>query len=62
MSPSSLLCINANERVSLGDLSHHPMVEMTNTKNGRAKMHVKILCWMDQQPTKLKGCAKHVKF
>jgi len=25
-------------------------------------MHVKILCWMDQQPTKLKGCAKHVKF
>jgi hypothetical protein len=28
----------------LGGFSHHPMVEMTNTKNGRAKMHAKLLC------------------
>jgi hypothetical protein len=34
---------------------------MTSTKNGRAKMHAKPLCWMDQWPTKLKGCAKHVE-
>jgi hypothetical protein len=24
-------------------------------------MHAKLLCRMDQQPTKLKGCAKHIE-
>jgi hypothetical protein len=33
----------------------------TNTKNGRAKMHAKLLCQMDRQSTKLKGCVKHVE-
>jgi hypothetical protein len=37
------------------------MVEMMSTKNGRAKMHAKFLCWMDQRPTKLRICAKHAK-
>jgi hypothetical protein len=61
MSPNYLPSINANKREYLGGLSHHPMVEMTNTKNGRTKMHAKLLCQMDQQPTKLKGYIKYVK-
>jgi len=40
---------------------YHPKAKMANTKNGRAKMHAKLLCWMDWQPIKLKGCAKHAK-
>ncbi len=47
MSPSPLPCIDANKHKSFGDLSHHPMAKKTNTKNGRAKMHVKLLCQMD---------------
>jgi hypothetical protein len=47
--------------VSLSGLSHHLVVEMTCTKNGRTKMHAKLLCQMDQQPTELKGCAKHIE-
>jgi hypothetical protein len=39
-----------------------PMLEMINTKNGRAKMHAKLLCWMDQWPIELKGCTKHAEF
>jgi len=46
----------------LSDLSHHTMAEMTNTKNGRAKMHAKLLCRMNQWPTKQKGWTKHVEF
>jgi hypothetical protein len=44
ISPNSLPCINANGCEYLGGLSQHPMVKMTNTKNGRAKMHAKLLC------------------
>jgi hypothetical protein len=61
MSPNPLPCTDTNKRTSICGLSHHPMVEMTNTKNGRIKMHAKLLCWMDGRPTKLKGCTKHVK-
>jgi hypothetical protein len=41
--------------------NHHHVVEMTNTKNRRAKMHAKLLCQMDQWLTELKGYAKHAK-
>ncbi len=59
---SSLLpCIDANGHEYLGGLFHHLVGEMTNTKNGRAKMHAKLLCQMDRMPTKLKGYTKHVK-
>jgi hypothetical protein len=61
MSSNSLPCIDVNGCEYLGGLTHHPMAEMTNTKNGRAKMHAKLLCWMDQWPTELKGYTKHVK-
>jgi hypothetical protein len=61
MSCSPLPCINTNEHISLGGLSHHPVVEMTSTKNGRAKMHVKLVCHVDQRPTKLSGCTKHIE-
>jgi len=61
MSPNPLPCTNANGCVSRGGLSHHLVVEMTDTKNGRAKMHVKLLCWMDRQPIELKGCVKHIE-
>jgi len=44
VSPNSLPCIDANGCEYLCGLSHHPMVEMTNTKNGKAKMHAKLLC------------------
>ncbi len=61
MCPNSLPCIDVNGCEYLGGLSHHPMVEMTNTKNGRTKMHAKLLCQMDQWPIELKGYTKHVK-
>jgi hypothetical protein len=38
-----------------------PWRKMTNTKNGKTKMHAILLCWMDRQPTKLRGRAKHVE-
>jgi hypothetical protein len=60
MFPSYLSCINTNNSEYIGGLSHHPMVEMTNTKNGRTKMHAKLLCQMDQRATKLKGYIKYV--
>jgi hypothetical protein len=44
MSPNSLPRIDANGCEYHGGLSCHPMVEMTNTKNGRSKMHAKLLC------------------
>ena len=44
MFPNSLPYIDVNGCEYLGGLSHHPMVDMTNTKNGRAKMHAKLLC------------------
>jgi len=47
MSLNPLPCIDANKHKSFGDLSHHPVMKKTNTKNGRAKMHVKLLCQMD---------------
>jgi hypothetical protein len=51
MFPKPLPCTDANECASLGDLSHHPVVEMTNILNGRAKMHVNLLCeWINDQP------------
>jgi hypothetical protein len=37
------------------------MAKMTSTKNGKLKMHAKLLCWMDQWPIELKGCAKHAE-
>ncbi len=61
MSPNSLPFIDVNGCEYLRALCHHPMAEMTNTKNGRAKMHAKLLCQMDQWPIELKGYAKHVK-
>jgi hypothetical protein len=45
----------------LGGLYHHFVAKTTNTKNGRAKMHAKLLSQMAQQLTKLKGCTKHVE-
>jgi hypothetical protein len=44
MSPGSLPCTDANGREYFGGLSHCHVVEMTNTKNRRAKMHAKLLC------------------
>jgi hypothetical protein len=44
MSLNSLPCIDVNGCEYLGSLSHHPMAETTNTKNGRTKMHAKLLC------------------
>jgi hypothetical protein len=61
MSLSFLPCTNANGCEYLNDLFHHLVVEMTNIKNGRAKMHAKLLRQMDQMPTELKGYTKHVK-
>jgi hypothetical protein len=61
MFPSPLPCIDTNRHASLGGLFHHLMAEMTSTKNGRAKMNVKLLCRMDRQPTKLNGCTKHIE-
>ncbi len=61
MCPNSLPCIDVNGCEYLGGLSHHPMVEMTNTKNGKTNMHAKLLCQMDQWPIELKGYTKHVK-
>jgi len=37
------------------------MAEMINTKNGRAKMHAKLLCQMDRQPIEVKGFIKHTE-
>jgi hypothetical protein len=54
MSPNPLPCTNANDSEFFGGFSQHPMMEMTNTKNGRTKMHVKLLCQMDWQPIELK--------
>jgi hypothetical protein len=39
-----LPCIDVIGCEYLGGLSHHPMVEMKNTKNRRAKMHANLLC------------------
>jgi len=61
MSPSPLPCIDANGDASLSGLSHHPVVEMTSTKNEKAKMYVKLLCQMDRWPTELNGCKKHIE-
>jgi hypothetical protein len=44
MSPNFLPCIDVNGCEYLRGLSHHLMAKMTNTKNGRAKMHAKLLC------------------
>jgi len=35
--------------------------ENDKTKNGRAKMHAKLLCYMDWRPIELKGFIKHTK-
>jgi hypothetical protein len=59
MSPNPLPCTDINECASLGGLLHHPMAKMTNTKNGKAKIHAMLLCPMDQQPIELKGCVNH---
>jgi hypothetical protein len=48
MSLNPLPCIDANKRKSLGGLSHHPVAEIKNTTNGRARMHAKLLYPMDQ--------------
>ncbi len=32
-----------------------------NAKNGRTKMHVKLLCQMDWQSIELKRCARHIE-
>jgi len=39
MFPNSLPYIDVNMCEYLGGLSHHPMAKMTNTKNGRVKVH-----------------------
>jgi len=44
MSPNSLPCIDVNGCDYLDGLSYHPMAKTTNTNNGRAKMHAKLLC------------------
>jgi hypothetical protein len=44
MFPNPLPCINTNGGTTLYGLFHHPMAKMTNTKNGIAKMHAKLLC------------------
>jgi hypothetical protein len=61
MSLSPLLCTDVSGHEYHGGFSHHPMVEKINTKNGKAKIHAKLLCQMDQRPTELKGCTKHAK-
>jgi len=55
MSPSPLPW-----RKYLDGLFHHIVVKKTNTRNGRTKMHAKLLCQMGQLLTELKGCVKHV--
>jgi hypothetical protein len=44
MFPNFLPYIDVNGCEYLGGLFHHPMAEMTNIKNGRTKMHAKLLC------------------
>ncbi len=44
MFPDSLPCIDVNGCEYLGGLFHRPMAKMTNTMNGRTKMHAKLLC------------------
>ncbi len=44
MSPSPLSCTDAKKHEYLSVLFHHLVAEKTNTGNGRAKMHVKLLC------------------
>jgi hypothetical protein len=62
MSPNPLSCIDANMRTYLGGLFHHiDIIEMINTKNGKAKIYAIFLSYMDQWSTELKGCAKHVE-
>jgi len=61
MFPSPLPCIDINVHKTVDGLFHHLVAEMTNTRNGRTKMHAKPLCRTNRQPTKLKGCAKHVE-
>ncbi len=56
-----LPCTDANGCAYLGGFFHHLVAKMTSIKNGRAKMHVKLLCRMDQWLTELKGCIKHVE-
>jgi hypothetical protein len=46
----------------LDGLFHHPVVKNTNTKNGRTKMHAKLLCQMDRLLTELKGCVNMLNF
>jgi hypothetical protein len=48
MSPNPIPCINANMHEFLSGLSHHLVPKKTNPKNGRAKMHAKLLCQMDR--------------
>jgi hypothetical protein len=47
MSPIPLPSTNANMCAYFGGLFHHSMAEMTNTKNGKAKMHAMLLNKMD---------------
>jgi len=61
MSPSPLSYIHANGHKFLNGLSQHLVIKKTNNRNERAKMHVKLLCWMDRWRTKLKGRTKHAK-
>lgn len=61
MSPSPLSCIHANRHESLNGLSQHLVIKKMNNRNERAKMHVKLLCWMDRWRTKPKERTKHAK-
>ncbi len=44
MSPNPLPCTDTNRHKSPYGLSHHLVAKKTNTKNGKAKMHAKLLC------------------
>jgi hypothetical protein len=61
MSPNHHPCINAIKRESFGGVSHHPMEERTNTKNGIIKKHVKLQYQKDRMLIEIKGYAKPIK-
>jgi hypothetical protein len=61
MSPNCHPCIDTSQLKSFGGLSHHPMEERTNTKNGITKKHIKLQYGKDLMLIEIKGYAKLVK-
>jgi hypothetical protein len=58
MSPNSLPRIGANGCEHLGGLSHHPMAEMTNTKNEKNKNACQVVVLHGSMANQTKGIHK----